>query len=254
MEHAKMATQCTVSELKYSKTIAARHSPLRRKGSVVNEKLQAGKEQNIRRVLSALNETRIESEQVFSYHHLVGRPSYRRGFAEGPELHDLKMASGVGGGACQVTNMIYQLALLSGLEIVERHRHSRDLYPDNGRTVPFGCGATVFYNRSDLRFRNTLSQPISIQLEIHEGFLQGKIMSAFEANFSVEVFDKNHRFFIKRGKWYRENEIWRRVFDMEGAIIDEHLIDTNLALTLYIPIQEKKKPQSIIMRSDPSEK
>jgi vancomycin resistance protein VanW len=46
------------------------------------------------------------------------------------------------------------LALHSPLEIKERHHHSFDPFPDENRVLPFGRGASIFYNYVDLRFIN----------------------------------------------------------------------------------------------------
>ncbi|HTJ42826.1 MAG TPA: VanW family protein, partial [Kofleriaceae bacterium] len=144
--------------------VIARHSsPLRRDGTACEPRLQRGKEQNVATAAAAIDRVIVAPGQTLSYHHLVGRPSLARGFAVGIELHDGVAAEGVGGGACQVANLLYYLALVGGMNIVERHRHTLDLFPDDGRRVPFGCGATVFYNWADLRFANPLDVPVTIR-------------------------------------------------------------------------------------------
>ena len=48
--------------------------------------------------------------------------------------------SGVGGGLCQLANMVHWLLLNSPLTVTELHHHSDALFPDERRTVPFGTG------------------------------------------------------------------------------------------------------------------
>jgi hypothetical protein len=55
----------------------------------------------------------------------------------------------IGGGLCQLSNALYQLALRTQCEIVERHRHSK-IIP--GSDAERGLDATVFWNYVDLRF------------------------------------------------------------------------------------------------------
>lgn len=172
IEHPFMATQSHRDPGLFPHLIAQRHSPMCREGVDVDDALQHGKITNVKQATQHITSAIIQPGQVFSYHHLVGRPSYQRGFVDGPELHNQTLSKGVGGGCCQITNMLYQLALLGNLEILERHRHSLDLYPDHQRTVPFGCGATVFYNRADLRFRNPHDYPIYINLKSNKTFSQ----------------------------------------------------------------------------------
>ncbi len=100
-----------------------------------------------------------------------------RGFAEGPELHGEELESGDGGGLRQVANLLFFQAVNAGLEVVERHRHALDLFPDDSRTVPFGCGATVFFPKKDLRLLNTGGSPLTLRPSIADGALHGALHS-----------------------------------------------------------------------------
>lgn len=81
---------------------------------------------------------------VFSFTRSVGPSTRSRGYLPALEFRDGQTVTAVGGGLCQLANLIVLLGIEAGLEIVERHRHSLDLFPDAERTAPFGCGATVF--------------------------------------------------------------------------------------------------------------
>ena len=72
----------------------------------------------------------------------------------GMVLHNGGFKPGVGGGLCQLSNLIYWMTLHTPLTVVERWRHSYDVFPDAERTQPFGSGATVAYNHIDLQIRN----------------------------------------------------------------------------------------------------
>jgi vancomycin resistance protein VanW len=214
--------------------LAEHSSPLLRVG-VTNEKLQKGKEQNVRRAASLIDAIVIEPGQVFSYHHVVGRPSRLRGFTVGLELHAGESSAGVGGGCCQVSNMLYLLALRSGMEIVERHRHQLDLFPDHGRTVPFGCGATVYYNIADLRFRNTMQSPVRLSLTIDNGQLVGKVLASEDPGFRVEVYETDHHFHKDCDAWVRENRIHRKFVGSDGSVIRDEEVAHNVGRCLYDP-------------------
>jgi len=215
--------------------LATHRSPLERKKGALPPALQEGKERNVALGTSKLDGVVIEPGQVFSYHRLVGRPSRSRGFRTGLELHEGELSAGVGGGLCQVSNMLYLLALRSGLDVVERHRHDLDIFPDHERTIPFGCGATVYYNFKDLRFVNNLGRPVLVRLELIDGWLVGALMAPEHPGFEIEVYEVDHRFFCKRGEWHRENRIRRRFLGRRGRIIRDELIAHNLARVLYQP-------------------
>ena len=112
--------------------------------------LQAGKVQNLRVAARFLDGLRIPAGGVFSFWRNVPRPTHRRGFVAGRELREGCVIPNVGGGLCQLTNALYDAALKAGLEIVERHGHSRVL---PGSMAAHGRDATIFWNYVDLRFR-----------------------------------------------------------------------------------------------------
>src|SRR5260370_34676795 len=96
------------------------------------------------------------------------------------------------------------------MKVVERHRHGLDLFPDHQRTVPFGCGATVFYNYADLRFENPLPQPVLLRCRIERRCLVGQLLTVDDPGWTVEVYEVGHRFFQEGDMRMRENRIRRR--------------------------------------------
>lgn len=93
--------------------------------------------------------------------HLLGRPSAEAGFQAGRSLLGGQLVSDMGGGLCQLAGGMYHLALLAGLDIVERHNHSVDLYTPSTRYTPLGSDAAVAWAFKDLRLDNALSQPLA---------------------------------------------------------------------------------------------
>lgn len=218
----------------FAHLLASKTSPMLR-GAGYGGATQRAKETNVRRVVGLVNGVVVEPGQVFSYHHVVGRPSLLRGFAAGPELREGVLALGVGGGACQVTNLLFQLGLLSGLEVVERHRHGLDLFPDVGRNVPFGCGATVFYNMADLRLRNPHPHSVVWRLQVEAGQLIGALVSVSPHAAEYEVVETLHQFTRQGDTWQRENRIMRRTVPRDGSPAREQEVVHNVATTAYTP-------------------
>jgi vancomycin resistance protein VanW len=206
-----------------------------RRASVNDERLQAGKERNVTLAASRIDRVILQPGETFSYHRLIGWPSWIRGFRNGLELRDGKMSSGLGGGCCQISNLLYLLALRAGLEIVERHRHALDLFPDHGRTVPFGCGATVFYNSADLKFRNPHPFPVLLHLRIVEGALHGEVRLTRDVDLQIEVYEKDHHFRREGESWYRENRIWRKSTTKDGVVLKDEEVVHNVGRCLYDP-------------------
>jgi hypothetical protein len=110
---------------------------------------QLGKVANLRVACRALDQLVLPAGTVFSLWRQLGPPVRARGYVRGRMLQQGCVVASVGGGLCQLSNALYQVALQAGCRIVERHAHSR--------VVPFpaaeaGQDATVAWNYVDLRF------------------------------------------------------------------------------------------------------
>ena len=214
--------------------LAEGRSPLRRFAKPL-DRLQLGKERNVALAAARLDGLLVAPGQILSYHAAVGRPSRLRGFRPGLELHDGRAGAGIGGGCCQVSNLLYQLALRGGMKIVERHRHGLDLFPDRGRSVPFGCGATVFYSYRDLRFENPLPRPALLRVWVEGGELHGALLGDAPSGFRVRVYEVGHRIYRAHGRWIRENRIRRRFTDLAGRLLLDEEVAHNVARLCYEP-------------------
>ena len=127
------------------------------------------KRHNLRLAADALQRTCIAPGEVFSFARIVGPPITSRGYRAGRTLLGGEVAASIGGGLCQLSGLLYVAALECGLEIVERHPHSLDIYTDATRFAPLGADATVVYGHRDLRFRNTLEVPVGFTCEVDAG-------------------------------------------------------------------------------------
>lgn len=96
--------------------------------------------------------------EVFSFNGRVGTCSRDAGYRKAPVSYNGQLIDSWGGGVCQVSTTLYNAALLSGMEIVERNRHR--FAPGY---IPPGRDAAVAFNTIDLRFRNPYSVPVRIE-------------------------------------------------------------------------------------------
>jgi len=191
--------------------LCARRSPLRRPGTIYAPHIQAGKEANVRRAADALHGAVVPPGEIFSWHALLGPPLRVRGFEPGPELHEGELSLGAGGGVCQVANLLFWLGAMSGMEVIERHRHRLDLFPDHQRTVPFGCGATVFYPHLDLKLRNPHRVPLQFSFWIIDGFLEGSVSCSRPLLSRYSLEETDHQFVRSGDQVWRCNTIIRRI-------------------------------------------
>ena len=125
------------------------------------------------------------------------------------------------------------------MRITERHRHGLDLFRDHERTVPFGCGATVFFNYEDMRFENPLPQPVLLRLRIEGRSLAVEIRGRDDPGWWVEIYETEHRFFREGGQWMRENRIRRRFVLPDGSTLLDQEVAHNRGRVLYEPPEEE---------------
>jgi vancomycin resistance protein YoaR len=113
---------------------------------------------NLRKVAERLDGAYIAPGDVFSFNEWVGERKASEGFREAIVYKQGKMVKDTAGGLCQVSSTLYNVALLAGLPIVERSRHSLTVH-----YVPLGRDATVYWGQHDLRFRNDTGMPLYIR-------------------------------------------------------------------------------------------
>ena len=207
-------------------TCKKHQSLLRRRLGNSDPQLQENKVKNLSIACPTIDGILIKPGQTFSFWRQIGEATEDKGYFEGMQLSRGEVVRGVGGGLCQLSNLLYWMSLHTPLEITERHHHSFDPFPDENRVLPFGSGAGVFYNYIDLRFFNPTTLTFQIKLWLTDEHLKGAIYSDQEMPHSYHVFEKNHRFLSAGDKNYRENEIWREVINRRtgNRIADELLV------------------------------
>jgi len=215
--------------------VVTRHqSLLRRKLGTSDPRLQDNKVVNIGIAVSGIDGLLVKPGETFSFWRRVGSPTAKKGYVEGMQLSRGEVRTGVGGGLCQLANLLFWMALHTPLTIVERHHHSFDPFPDDHRVLPFGSGASVFYNYVDLRFHNPTDACFQIQVWLTDDHLKGAIRADREWPVSYHLEERNHRFLRRHGLNFRQNEIWRRTVDRRsGDMLGVECVIQNLSEVKY---------------------
>lgn len=118
---------------------------------------------------------KIAPGEEFSFNRAVGKRTEAKGYEEAPiiikTVEGPKKGTGVGGGICQVSSTLYNAVEEGGLEVTERHLHSKKV-----GYVPKGEDATVAYGSIDFKFRNNRAYPIMIRTYLKRKSLTVKII------------------------------------------------------------------------------
>ena len=199
--------------------------------------LQVNKVTNLKIAIQQIDGILIRPGETFSFCKLVGLPTKSKGYLLGMELTFGEARAGIGGGICQISNLIHWLVIHSPLTVTERYHHSFDPFPDDGRVLPFGSGATVFYNYRDYQFTNNTDHTFQINLWLTDKCLDGELRIDTELDYAYHVIEKDHQFIKKDGQFYRKNEIWRdKILKFKsGEIVNTELITKNFARVTYTP-------------------
>ena len=151
-----------------------------------------GKRENIRLGAARLDGVVIAPGEIFSFWSLVGEPSASAGFAVGRSIRGGEVAGELGGGLCQVSGIAYELLLRGGLDPVERHPHSRDLYDEEERFTSLGLDATVVWPYRDLRLANRGDVPLTARFAVEDAALRATLhapAALASADIAIERID-----------------------------------------------------------------
>ena len=196
--------------------------------------LQHNKVHNLNIACPAIDGLILQPGETFSFCRAVGKTTARKGYKVGMLLDNGEAKPGVGGGICQLANLLHWMVLHSPLTVVERSQHSYDPFPDNGRVLPWGTGCAIYYNYVDLQFRNDTKSTFQLQTHVGDRYLEGEIRADSPLTYSYQVFARNEEFVESGGNLFRRNEIWRSVINRQsGDHVRNELIKKNCALVKY---------------------
>lgn len=223
---------------------ASHATPMLRELRGVDMWLQHNKVASLRVAASCLDGLILKPGETFSFWRLVGKPKASRGFKTGMVLRNGAIGQGMGGGLCQMTNLIYWMTIHTDLTITERWRHGFDVFPDSGRSQPFGSGATCAWNYIDLQIENRTPDNYQLRVFPDGDTLRGEWRASAPQRHRFDIVERGH---MMRHEWWggysRHNELWRIRRDAEtGGEIGEEFLTENHAVMMYQPFLESPAP------------
>lgn len=124
---------------------------------------QESRVNNIELASQKIDYKKLAPGEEFSFNRTVGKRTEARGYEQAPVIikteDGYKKGFGVGGGVCQLATTLYNAVEKAGMEITERHVHSK-----NVGYVPKGQDATVSYGAVDFKFKNNRNFPVMIRV------------------------------------------------------------------------------------------
>lgn len=117
----------------------------------------AERKHNIAICTKKLNGTRVSPLQIFSFNDIIGVRSEENGYKQAKIIKNGEFVEGFGGGICQVSTTLYNSLLLSGINVLEVHKHSLPV-----SYISPSLDAMVSWGSADLKFKNETNLPIFI--------------------------------------------------------------------------------------------
>ncbi len=217
------------------------NSLIRRRLGNTDLSLQEGKAKSLAISAPLVDGIIIRPGETFSFWHLVGKPTARKGYQLGVVISGKEAREGIGGGMCQFTNLLHWLALHSPLEIIEHHHHSDlDLFPDFKRVIPFGTGTSIIYNFLDYRLYNPTDLTFQFRVRVDEEHLRGELRADRHWTHKYHVYEDEAYFYEQPGAEgkpptvHRHNVVLRDTrCKRTGNIVATERIVENDALVVY---------------------
>lgn len=216
-------------------TIYKHNSLIRRKLGNVNMELQENKAKNLSLAAPKISGIIIKPGETFSFWHLVNRCLEKDGYKEGLTIASGKPSSGIGGGMCQLSNLIHWMILHTDMQITEHHHHDQiDLFPDYKRVIPFGTGTSIMYNYLDYRFKNTTNITYQLIIYVTDEYLCGELRANKHQDYKYHIKAEDIFFSKEEDGIYRNGKVYREKNDCEtGNLISKELIRKNHAKVFY---------------------
>ena len=210
-------------------------SLIRRTLGEVDPQLQENKATNLSIAAPKISHILIKPNEEFSFWKCVGTCTKEKGYLEGLYVYSNGMGQGIGGGLCQMSNLIHWMVLHTPLEITEHHHHDQiDLFPDHGRVVPFGTGTSVAYNYVDYRFKNNTKNTYQLILYTTDKYLCGELRCDSELDMKYHIYTEDEHFRKEDDGIYRCGKVMRKCVDkVTGLTTSNECIKENHAKIRY---------------------
>lgn len=176
---------------------------------------------NMKLALDSCNGSVILPGEVWSFNNCTGNSNLTSlGYRPATVIVGGELVQGVGGGLCQSSTTIYNAALRTNMEIVERYCHYfQSTYADAG------LDATIDWGNLDLKLRNTTDYPMYMQCYMSGTKLYCNIYGYQDPSFdTVEVdsyiYDAN-----PKENYYRAGAT--RTFYKNGKVVYEEQLHSS---------------------------
>lgn len=189
-------------------------------------KYQYNKLENLKLASSTINQLLLLPGDVFSYWQTQKHNQALKNLKEGLVLIDDKIVYGKGGGLCQLSNLLFWVALNSPLTVLERHHHTIENIPNSLSTLDC-CDATISEGWCDLKLKNPTNQILQFIITFENDCIQVKLYSDTKPNYSYKAIEKHKSFYNKHNKTFLKNDIYQVITNLKDNTTQEKFLIHN---------------------------
>lgn len=197
-------------------------------------KYQENKVFNLKLAALPINWLLIEPGETFSFWKLVHQADRYISYKEGLTVVNGETIAAVGGGLCQLSNLLFQLFLHSPLTIVERTGHRIKEFPELSSDSLKGIDATIANGWIDLKVKNDTNYTFQIGVNFDDTNIIGSLYSNEECKIRYEIENRNLRYRKDNNEILEEVEIWKKAIQNDsGECVNEELLYENRCVIGY---------------------
>jgi vancomycin resistance protein YoaR len=126
---------------------------------------------NLHLAASRLNGTVIMPGDTFEFNEVVGPRTEVNGFRVAPVIAQGELVDGIGGGTCQIAGTLHGAAFFAGLDILERHPHTRPSF-----YIKMGMDAAVAFPTITLKLKNSFAFPVVLHETVEDGVVRAEVL------------------------------------------------------------------------------
>lgn len=187
------------------------HSALYNPGTGFDMVYQRNKVFNLGLAVATLQGLLIRPGETFPFWQRVRHADRETPYKEGLVVVNGQLQTIVGGGVCQISNLLFHLFLRTPLTLVERHCHGAKDFPDPPGDVLTGVDATVSEGWLDLKVTNETPVTYQLQLDVGQEQITGRILADAPPAYRYQLANRGLAY-IRRG-----DTVWEEVDVLQQA-------------------------------------
>lgn len=209
------------------------HSPLYNMSTGFDMIYQENKVFNLKLASKMLDKCIIKPGETFSFWKTLHHADKKLPYKDGLTVTNGELTTVIGGGMCQMSNLLFMLFLHTPLTIVERHGHTKKEFPDTEEDSLVGIDATVAEGWLDLKVKNETQYTFQICISFDKENMIGEIRSLEKIPYTYQIENRNLSYFGENGKVFQGVMVYQNQIDISdnSVVTGEKLYENRCEIT-----------------------